>query len=69
MTYKDELVGNRKKLKQFRTEAIRVGFKKAWGEKDYQTIVSIGERLPEKVLQEDDKLLMYYDNAQIRLGL
>ncbi|WP_340399532.1 DNA methyltransferase [Paenibacillus sp. FSL H8-0079] len=69
VTYKDELVGNRKKLKQFRTEAIRVGFKKAWGEKDYQTIVSIGERLPEKVLQEDDKLLMYYDNAQIRLGL
>ncbi|GGD99909.1 DNA methyltransferase [Paenibacillus nasutitermitis] len=68
-TYRDELVGNRKKLKQFRTEAIRAGFKKAWGEKDYQTIVTIGERLPENVLQEDDKLLMYYDNAQIRLGL
>jgi hypothetical protein len=29
----------------------------------------MGERLPENVLQEDDKLLMYYDNAQIRLGL
>lgn len=68
-TYRDELVGNRKKLKKFRTEAIRAGFKKAWGEKDYQTIVTIGERLPENVLQEDDKLLMYYDNAQIRLGL
>lgn len=68
-TYRDELVGNRKKLKQFRTEAIRAGFKNAWGEKDYQTIVTIGERLPENVLQEDDKLLMYYDNAQIRLGL
>lgn len=68
-TYRDELNGSRKKLKQFRTEAIRAGFKKAWGEKDYQTIVTIGERLPENVLQEDDKLLMYYDNAQIRLGL
>ncbi|WP_282937662.1 DNA methyltransferase [Paenibacillus sp. RC67] len=68
-TYRDGLNGNRKKLKQFRTEAIRAGFKKAWGEKDYQTIVTIGERLPENVLQEDDKLLMYYDNAQIRLGL
>ncbi|MGQ7890678.1 DNA methyltransferase [Paenibacillus sp. WC2504] len=67
--YRDELIGNRKKLKQFRTESIRVGFKKAWGEKDYQTIVTIGDRLPENVLQEDDKLLMYYDNAQIRLGL
>jgi DNA modification methylase len=68
-TYLEEIIGNRKKLKQFRTEAIRAGFKKAWGEKDYQTIVAIGERLPENVLQEDDKLLMYYDNAQIRLGL
>ncbi|MFC4808805.1 DNA methyltransferase [Paenibacillus sp. GCM10023250] len=67
--YIEELSSNKKKLKQFRTEAIRAGFKKAWSEKDYQTIVTIGERLPENVLQEDDKLLMYYDNAQIRLGL
>lgn len=67
--YREEIINNRKKLKQFRTEAIRVGFKKAWGEKDYHTIVSIGERLPESVLQEDDKLLMYFDNSQIRLGL
>lgn len=68
-SYKTEIEGNKKKLKQFRTEAIRTGFKKAWGEKDYETIVKIGERLPEKVLQEDDKLLMYFDNAQIRLGV
>ena len=50
-----------------RLEAVRAGFKKAWGEKDYQTIVEVGRKLPEKILQEDDKLLMYYDNAQIRL--
>jgi DNA modification methylase len=68
-SYKTEIEGNKKKLKQFRTEAIRTGFKKAWSEKDYETIVKIGERLPEKVLQEDDKLLMYFDNAQIRLGV
>ncbi|WP_061808756.1 DNA methyltransferase [Rossellomorea vietnamensis] len=68
-SYKAEIEGNKKKLKQFRTEAIRTGFKKAWSEKDYQTIVKIGDRLPEKVLQEDDKLLMYFDNAQIRLGV
>jgi DNA modification methylase len=68
-SYKTEIEGNKKKLKQFRTEAIRTGFKKSWGEKDYKTIVKIGERLPEKVLQEDDKLLMYFDNAQIRLGV
>ncbi|WP_338059332.1 hypothetical protein [Bacillus coahuilensis] len=68
-SYKTEIEGNKKKLKQFRTEAIRTGFKKAWSEKDYEAIVNIGERLPEKVLQEDDKLLMYFDNAQIRLGV
>jgi hypothetical protein len=56
-----------RRLKTVRLEAVRAGFKKAWGEKDYQTIVEVGRKLPEKVLQEDDKLLMYYDNAQIRL--
>lgn len=67
--YVEELSKSKKKLKQFRTEAIRAGFKKAWSEKDYETIVKVGERLPENVIQEDDKLLMYYDNAQIRLGM
>ncbi|UED70183.1 MULTISPECIES: DNA methyltransferase [Brevibacillus] len=67
--YKEEIEKSKKKLKQFRTEAIRAGFKKAWGEKDFATIVNIGERLPESVIQEDDKLLMYFDNAQIRLGM
>ncbi|MDD4238040.1 MAG: DNA methyltransferase [Desulfotomaculaceae bacterium] len=67
--YIEEMKKSKKKLKQFRTEAIRAGFKKAWGDKDYQTIVDIGQRLPESILQEDDKLLMYYDNAQIRLGI
>ncbi|EMF0319049.1 TPA: DNA methylase [Enterococcus faecium] len=64
--YLDEINNSKKKLKVFRTEAIRVGFKKAWTEKEYQTIVTVGERLPEKVIQEDDKLLMYYDNALMR---
>lgn len=68
-SYTEELEKSKKKLKQFRTEAIRAGFKKAWGDKDYLKIVTVGERLPESVIQEDDKLLMYYDNAQIRLGL
>lgn len=68
-SYLKELEGNKKKLKTFRTEAIRAGFKKAYSEKDFESIVKVGERIPEKVIQEDDKLLMYYDNACIRLGL
>lgn len=68
-SYVEEIGKSKKKLKQFRLEAIRAGFKKAWGEKDYKTIVEVGAKIPENVLQEDDKLLMYYDNAQIRLGM
>ncbi|WP_257148262.1 site-specific DNA-methyltransferase [Bacillus cereus] len=67
--YLEELEKSKKKLKQFRTEAIRVGFKKAYSEKDFEKIVKVGDRLPETIIQEDDKLLMYYDNACIRLGL
>ena len=68
-SYIEELEKHKKKLSHFRTEAIRAGFKKAWTEKDYKKIVSIGDRLPETVIQEDDKLLMYYDNAQIRIDM
>ena len=57
-----------RKLKLFRTEAIRAGFKVAYDAKDYQTIVAVSDKLPETVLQEDEKLLMYYDVASMRLG-
>jgi len=56
------------KLKLFRTEAVRAGFKKAWSERDYGMIITIGERLPSQILHEDDVLLMYYDNALTRQG-
>lgn len=57
-----------RKLKIFRTEAVRAGFKACWQEREYPTIVKVAEKLPEAVLQEDEKLLMYYDNALTRLG-
>ncbi|MHC1596360.1 MAG: DNA methyltransferase [Candidatus Syntropharchaeales archaeon] len=56
------------KLKQFRTEAVRAGFKRCWAERDYGTIVSMGARLPPLILQEDSTLLMYSDNAITRGG-
>jgi hypothetical protein len=68
-SYIEELGKSKKKLRQFRTEAIRAGFKNAWANQDYKTIVDVGHRLPERVLQEDSTMLMYYDNAQIRLGM
>ena len=57
-----------KRLKVFRTEAIRAGFKVAYDTKEYRTIVDVAEKLPDRVLQEDEKLLMYYDVSLMRLG-
>ena len=57
-----------RKIKQFRTEAVRAGFKHCYDEQDYQTIADVASKLPEKVIQEDEKLLMYYDVATMRLG-
>ena len=58
-----EYITTKGRLKYFRTEAIRVGFEEAWKNRDYETIVKVAERLPERVLQEDPALLMFYDNA------
>jgi DNA modification methylase/predicted RNA-binding Zn-ribbon protein involved in translation (DUF1610 family) len=57
-----------RKLKVFRLEAIRAGFKKAWQEKDYKTIIDIAKKIPDNVLQEDPKLMMWYDQALTRSG-
>ncbi len=56
------------KLKIVRTEALRAGFKEAWQVKDYTTIVKMAKRVPDSVIQEDQALLMYFDNASLMLG-
>jgi len=57
-----------KRLKVFRLEAVRAGFKKAWQERDYATIIAVARKIPDKLLQEDPKLLMWYDQAVTRSG-
>ncbi|MDD5322452.1 MAG: DNA methyltransferase [Methylococcales bacterium] len=57
-----------KKLKVFRLEAVRAGFKKSWQERDYTTIVAVADKIPNNVLEEDPKLLMWYDQAVTRIG-
>ena len=57
-----------KRLKLFRLEAVRAGFFKAYREQDYGTIISVAEKIPESVLQEDQKLMLYYDTAVTRSG-
>jgi len=44
-----------------------VGFSRLWKDKNYQAIVDMAERLPERTIQEDDKLLMYYDISLSRV--
>ena len=57
-----------KRLKVFRLEAVRAGFKKAWQERDYTTIITVARKIPETILHEDPKLLMWYDQAKTRRG-
>lgn len=64
----EEYLNTPGKLKKFRTEAVRAGFAKLWKDRNYDLIVKTAERLPEEVVQEDDKILMYYDISLSRLG-
>ena len=57
-----------KKMKVIRLEAVRAGFKFCWQNRDYRTIIAVAQRIPESVLQEDQKLLMWYDQAITRAG-
>jgi hypothetical protein len=55
-----------RKLKEFRLEVLRAGFKTAWANRDYQTIIKVAHKIPEEALQEDEKLLLWYDQAVTR---
>ena len=56
------------RLKVFRLEAVRAGFKKAWQERNYAVIAGVADKIPNNVLEEDPKLLMWYDQAITRIG-
>ena len=66
--FEDYRESGQKRLKVFRLEAVRTGFKKAWQERDYATIKAVAGKIPETILQEDSKLLMWYDQAITRMG-
>lgn len=56
-----------RKLKEFRLEVMRAGFKFCWGNRDYATIIAVARKIPEEALQEDEKLLLWYDQALTRM--
>jgi DNA modification methylase len=55
-----------KRYKVIRAEAVRAGFKYCWQNRDYETIILVAKRIPSSLLEEDPKLLMYYDQAVTR---
>lgn len=57
----------RARIKEVRVEAIRAGFKKCYMDKDFATIVMVGDKIPQNLLTEDDILLQFYDIARIRV--
>ena len=59
---------SQRRLKLFRLEAVRAGFFRAYQNQDYATIIKVAEKIPETVLQEDQKLMLWYDQAVTRMG-
>ncbi|MDD3972323.1 MAG: DNA methyltransferase [Clostridia bacterium] len=66
-TYKTEASKPKSKIKEARVEALRAGFKQCYQEKDFKTIVQIGDRIPNNLLMEDEVLLQFYDIASSRV--
>ncbi|HZU11443.1 MAG TPA: DNA methyltransferase [Chloroflexota bacterium] len=62
------VASSERKLKVFRSEAMREGFKRAWEAHDYATIVALGARISEDRLVGDQRLFQYYDLALMRTG-
>ena len=61
--YVDAASKPKAKLKEVRVEAIRAGFKHCYIEKDFKTIVLVGDKIPQNLLTEDEILLQFYDIA------
>jgi hypothetical protein len=66
-SYKTEVLKPKGKLKEVRVEALRVGFKQCYQDKDFKSIVTIGDRIPSNLLMEDEVLLQFYDIASSRV--
>ena len=56
-----------RRLRVFRLEAVRAGFRRAWQRRDYPTIITVAQKIPDAVLHDDPKLLMWYDQAVTRM--
>ena len=59
-----EMAGKPKaKIKEARIEALRAGFKQCYIDKDFSTIILLGNKIPQNLRDEDEVLLQFYDIA------
>ena len=65
--FKEYLASEQRRLANFRLEAVRAGFRHSWQIKDYDAILKVAEKISLDILQEDPKLLMWFDQARIRV--
>lgn len=56
-----------KKVKNARLEALRAGFKECYKNKDFATIIAVGDKIEEELLTTDEVLLRFYDIASSRV--
>jgi len=66
-SYKEQASKPKGQIKEARVEALRIGFKQCYKEKDFKTIVSLGDCIPNNLLMEDEVLLQFYDIAISRV--
>lgn len=65
--YKTIAASPKGKIKEARVEALRAGFKQCYQDKDFKTIVTVGDRIPNNLLMEDEVLLQFYDIASAKI--
>ena len=65
--YAEQAKKPKAKIKDARVEALRAGFKQCYIDKDFPTIVTVGDKIPQNLLTEDEVLLQFYDIAQNKL--
>jgi len=65
--YKEIATKPKSKIKECRVDALRIGFKQCYQDKDFKTIVMVGDRIPNNLLMEDEVLLQFYDIASSRV--
>ena len=62
-TYVEAAQKPKVKIKEARVDALRAGFKQCYIDKDFKTIVMVGDRIPQNLRDEDEVLLQFYDIA------